>query len=212
MDAHSKASKGSHVLDAFVWNNDSLWYKDRLYICKESKLKQKVLLELHTSLVGGHSRFLKTYHRVKKEFSWEGLKFYVRRFVEECLVFQQIKVETIKIPGLLKPLNIPWQRWEEVSKDFIIGLPKLEGKNFIMVVVDKLTKYPHFFSLSHPFSATTVVVAFMDIVHNLHGNIRIIVSDRDLIFIGKFWTEIFSCLGTQLAHSSSYHPQFDGKT
>ena len=51
-----------------VWKNDSLWNKDRLYICKESQLKQKVLLELHTSPIGGNSGFLKTYHRVKKEF------------------------------------------------------------------------------------------------------------------------------------------------
>ena len=46
----------------------------------------------------------------------------------------------------------------------------------------------------------------------LHGNPNIIVSDRDHIFTGNFWTELFSCLGTQLAHSSSYLPQFDGQT
>ena len=57
--------------DTFSWKNDSLWYKDRLYICKNSQLKQKVLLELHTSPLGGHLGFLKTYHRVKKEFDVE---------------------------------------------------------------------------------------------------------------------------------------------
>jgi hypothetical protein len=41
---------------------------------------------------------------------------------------------------------------------------------------------------------------------------KIIVSDRDPIFTRHFWTELFSCLGTQLAHISSYHPQSDGKT
>jgi hypothetical protein len=60
------------------------------------QLKQKVLLELHTSPIGGHSIFLKTYNRVKKEFFWDGLKTDVQRFVVECLVFQQNKVETIK--------------------------------------------------------------------------------------------------------------------
>jgi hypothetical protein len=58
----------------FTWKNDSLWYKDHLYFCKKSQLKQKVLLELHTSLVGGHSGFLKTYHRVKKDFFGMALK------------------------------------------------------------------------------------------------------------------------------------------
>ena len=51
----------------------------------------------------------------------------------------------------------------------------------------------------------------MEIVQNLHEKPKIIVSDRDPIFIGKYWTKLFSCVGTQLAHSSSYHPQYDGK-
>ena len=52
----------------------------------------------------------------------------------------------------------------------------------------------------------------MDTVQKLHGTPQIIVSDRDPIFIGNLWIELFSCLGTQLAHSSSYHPQTNGQT
>jgi hypothetical protein len=63
-----RLQQDSSASDTFTWKNDSLWYKDHLYLCKNSQLKQKVLLELHTSLVGGHSGFLKTYHRVKKDF------------------------------------------------------------------------------------------------------------------------------------------------
>jgi hypothetical protein len=206
-----KLQQDSSASDTFTWKNDSLWYKDRLYLCKNSQLKQKVLLELHTSPVGGHSGFLKTYHRVKKDFFGDGLKTDVQRFVAECLVCQQNKVETIKTPGLLQPLSIPSQRWEEVSMDFITGLPKSEGKSVIMVIVDRLTKYTHFCALSHPFKASTVATAFMETVQKLHGSPKITVSDRDPIFTEHFWTELFSCLGTQLAHSSSYHPQSDGQ-
>jgi hypothetical protein len=63
-----RLQQDSSASDTFTWKNDSLWYKDRLYLCKNSQLKQKVLLELHTSPIGGHSGFLKTYHRVKKDF------------------------------------------------------------------------------------------------------------------------------------------------
>ena len=112
--------------------------QDHLYLCKNSQLKQKILMELHTSPLGGHSGFLKTYHRVKKEFFWEGLKSDIQKFVAEFLVCQQNKVETIKTPGLLQPLSIPSQHWEEFSMDFITGSPKSEGKSVIMVVVEKL--------------------------------------------------------------------------
>src|ERR1700733_6106604 len=169
-------------------------------------------MELNTSPLGGHSGFLKTYHRVKKEFFWEGLKSDIQKFVAECLVFQQNKVETIKTPGLLQPLSIPSQCWEEVSMDFITTLPKFEGKSLIMVVVDRLTKYAHSCALSHPFKANTICTTFMETIQKLHGNPKIIVSDRDPIFIGNVWTKLFSCLYTQLAHSSSYHPQFDRQT
>ena len=96
--------------------------------------------------------------------------------------------------------------------DFIVALPKFEGKSVIMVVVDRLTKYAHFCVLSHPFKASTIASAFMETIQKLHGNPKIIVSDNDPIFTGNFWTELLSCLGTQLAHISSYHPQSDGQT
>src|SRR6202044_2319651 len=150
----------SNISDTFSLKNDSLWYKDRLYLCKNSQLKQKILMELHTSPLGGHSGFLKTYHRVKKEFFWDGLKSDIQKFVAECLVCQQNKVEIIKTPGLLQPLSIPSQRWEEVRMDFITVLPKSKGKSVIMVVIDRLTKNAHFCSLSHPFKASIVSTAF----------------------------------------------------
>ena len=96
--------------------------------------------------------------------------------------------------------------------DFITGLPKSEGKSVNMVVVGRLTKYTHFCALSHPFKASTIATTFMDTIQKIHGNPKIMVSDRYPIFTGNFWMELFSCLGTQLAHSSSYHPQFDGRT
>ena len=139
-----KIHKDPSVSNTFFWKNDSLWYKHRLYTCKESQLKQKVLLELHAPLIEGHLGFLKTYHRVKNEFFWEVLKYDVRRFMAEFLVFQQNKVEIVKTPCLLQPLDIPCQCWEEVLMVFITCLPRSEKKNVIMVVFDRLTKYAHF--------------------------------------------------------------------
>ena len=66
-----KFQQDPSTYDTFSWKNDSLWYKDHLCLCNNSQLKKKILLELHTSPLGGHSIFLKTYHRVKKDaFSW----------------------------------------------------------------------------------------------------------------------------------------------
>jgi hypothetical protein len=87
---------------------------------------------------------------IKKFFFWEGIKTDVQIFMSECVVCQQNKGETIKTLGLLQPISITSQCWE-VSMDFIIGLSKYKGNIVIMVVVDRLKKHAHFFSLSHPF-------------------------------------------------------------
>ena len=95
--------------------------------------------------------------------------------------------------------------------DFITSLSKSEGKSIIVVVVDRITKYAHFCALSHPFKASTVSNYFMETVQKIHGTPNIIVSDRYPIFTRNVWTKLFSCLGTQVDHISSYNPQYDGK-
>ena len=45
-----KFQHDSSTCDTFSWKNDLLWYKDRLYLCKNSQLKQNILMELHKSV------------------------------------------------------------------------------------------------------------------------------------------------------------------
>ena len=53
--------------------------------------------------------------------------------------------------------------------DFIEGLPKSDGYDAILVVVDRLSKYAHFSLLKHPFTAKTVAALFVKDIVRLHG-------------------------------------------
>jgi hypothetical protein len=200
-------SKPNYSLNAGI-----LRYKGKIYVGNVPPLKKKLLIALHSSAVGGHSGHKATYQRIKRIFYWPGLKADVENFVRECPTCQKAKGENCHYPGLLDPLPIPDMAWTHISMDFIEGLPKSNGKEVILVVVDRLTKFAHFVPLSHPYTVQTVAQAFIDNVMKLHGPPIAIVSDRDRIFTSNMWKDIFKALDVQLHYSSAYHPQSDGQT
>ncbi|WVZ51134.1 hypothetical protein U9M48_002308 [Paspalum notatum var. saurae] len=141
---------------------------------------------MHSTPIGGHSGINTTYHRVKKLFPRKGMKSHVESFVKQCSVCQQAKHSLAHPAGLLRPLPIPLATWQDISMDFIEGLPKSDGFNAILVVVDRFTK--------------------------LHGRPKSIVSDRDPVFVSHFWQELFHLYDVKLNLSTAYHPQTDGQT
>jgi hypothetical protein len=176
----------SSVSLGYSWHNEELCYKERLYLCKHSQLKSTVLLKLHASPIARHSRFTKTYERIKRSFFWVGMKRDVRTFVAKCEVCQCNKGKTVKTSGTLQPLLIPPTIWQDISMDFIVGLPKSGNKSVIMVVVDHLSKYAHLCALQQPFTVATVAQIFMDNIFKLHGMPNSIVSNRNPTFTGNF--------------------------
>jgi hypothetical protein len=94
--------------------------------------------------------------------------------------------------------------------DFITGQPRTQGKDFIFVVVDRLTKFAHFFTIATDFSAAQVAELFFREIFRLHGLLKTIVNDRDSRFMSAFWQKLFRLVGTALTPSTSYHPQMDG--
>ncbi|GJW86965.1 ty3-gypsy retrotransposon protein [Tanacetum coccineum] len=162
--------------------------------------------------MAGHSGVKKMLIGLSALFYWKGMRKSVETFIRNCLVCQQTKYFTQAPGGLLQPLSMPSQVWEDVSMDFIMGLPVYKGLLVILVVVDRFSKHAHFGPLPTNFNASKVVEIFIDMVVKHHGIPKMIVSDRDPIFVSKFWKELFEASGTNLKHSTAYHPQTDGQT
>jgi hypothetical protein len=177
-----------------------------------SAIKTKLIHLFHSSPLGGHSGIQNTYMRLKKHFCWRGMKQDVESFVKQCQICQQAKHENSNPARLLQPLPVPQGAWQDITIDFIEGLPKSETYDTILVVVDRFSKYAHFIPLKHPFTASTISQAVFDNVVKLHGLPKSIVSDTDKIFTSHFWTELLKLMEITLNLSTAYHPQTDGQS
>lgn len=173
---------------------------------KNIQQRQELFQHFHASAVGGHSRVQVTRKRLKSLLFWKGFTTDVKRWIRECSICQKCKSESVASPGLLQPLPIPSRAWSVISLDFIQGLSNSCKRNSILVVVDHLTKYGHFLGLSHPYTAKEVAQEYMSHVYKLHGMPDSIISDRDKIFVRKFWQELFHQAGTKLLLSTAYNP------
>nr|GEU84074.1 putative mitochondrial protein [Tanacetum cinerariifolium] len=203
--------------DAFVWSPEA---QESFLTLKQAMIQTPVLalpdfkktFVVETDASGIGIGTIVTTHMVGSLFYWKGLHKGVKRLVRECDVCQRSKADLAAYPGLLKPLPIPDRISSDISMDFIVGLPRSQGKSAIFVVVDRLSKYAYFIALSHPYTATTVAQAFLDSVYKLHGLPDSIVSDKDSVFLSHFWQSLFKILKVELKVSTAYHPQTDGQT
>jgi hypothetical protein len=112
----------------------------------------------------------------------------------------------MKPRGLLQPLSVPDWKWDDISMDFIVGLPLTARKfNSIWVIVDRLTKSAHFIPVNTNYNVQKYDEIYVAHVLCLHGVPKMIISDRGSQFVAHFWEQLHASLGTHLIHSSAYH-------
>jgi hypothetical protein len=141
------------------------------------------------------------------------MKVEIACYVARCDTCRRVKAIHMKAAGPLQSLPIPTWKWEDISMDFIVGLPRtIKGYDSIWVIVDRLTKIAHFLPVRVKYTVSTYAELYIARILSLHGILKTIVSDRGPQFVSKFWEELHKALDTKLLHSSTYHPQTSGQT
>ena len=199
--------------DFHISDDGSLRYRGRLCVPENEGIKRDILAEAHSTPYSIHPGSTKMYRDLKKHYWWQNMKKNVAEFVAQCLTCQQVKAEHQRPAGLLTPLLVPEWKWEHISMDFIVGLPRvLKGFDSIWVIVDRLTKSAHFLPVKSTYTMDQYAQLYVQEIVRLHGVPNAIVSDRDPKFTSAFWTSLHRAMGTKLAFSTAYHPQSDGQT
>jgi hypothetical protein len=186
------------------WRLDDglLLHGRRLFVPDHGDLRHQVLSLAHSA---GREGVQKTLHRLRADFYIPGDGALVRDWVRSCVTCQRNKTETLRLAGMLQPLDVPSQVWADISMDFIEGLPKVGGKSIILTVVDRFSKYAHFIALGHPYTTASVARAFFDGIVRLHGFPSSIVSDRSCVH-GSRLAGSFSAGGRKAPHEHDVPP------
>ncbi|KAL0546152.1 hypothetical protein IC582_016058 [Cucumis melo] len=206
-------AEAEQAVEFSISSDGGLLFERRLCVPSDSAIKTELLSEAHSSPFSMHPGSTKMYQDLKRVYWWRNMKREVAEFVSRCLVCQQVKAPRQKPAGLLQPLSIPEWKWENMSMDFITGLPRtLRGFTVIWVVVDRLTKSAHFVPGKSTYTASKWAQLYMSEIVRLHGVPVSIVSDRDARFTSKFWKGLQTAMGTRLDFTTAFHPQTDGQT
>ncbi|GJR96413.1 putative nucleotidyltransferase, ribonuclease H [Tanacetum coccineum] len=203
---------GKHT-EFSVDDDGVVWFEDRLCVPNDQALREKVMTKAHSSPFTIHPGSTKMYRDLKQYFWWNGMKQDVATFVSKCMTCQQVKIEHQRASGLLQPLEIPMWKWDEISMDFVTGLPTTQKRHdAIWVVVDRLTKSAHFLPIRKNYGISKLAEIFRQEIVRLHGTPTSIVSDRDPKFTSCFWKGLQKAWGTRLKFSTAFHPQTDGQS
>nr|GFB33060.1 retrotransposable element Tf2 [Tanacetum cinerariifolium] len=168
-------------------DDNVLWQGTRLCVPNDATLREALLTEAHSSPFSVHLGSTKMYYDIKQHFWWSGMKRDVATFLSRCLIYQQVKIEHQWASGLLQPLDISVWKCDEISMDFVIGLPRTQRRHdAIWVVVDRLTKSAHFLPIRKDYSVSKLAKIFRQEIVRLHGTPSAIISDRDPCFTSRF--------------------------
>ena len=188
------------------------YFRGKRLCVPRTSIRDFLIWETHAGGLSGHHGVNKTIQALEYQFFGPSLKRDVGRIVSRCLTCSRAKM-TKQNAGLYLPLPVPARPWDDVSLDFVLGLPRTSRRHdSVMVVVDRFSKMAHFVPCSKTADASRVATLFFDEIVRLHGLPRSLVSDRDVRFTSYFWKTLWILLGTKLKFSSAYHPQTDGQT
>ncbi|XP_052490813.1 uncharacterized protein LOC128043050 [Gossypium raimondii] len=194
-EVYVACEKGAY--DKF-YRQDGFLFKDNKLCVPQGSMQELLIREAHCGGLMGHFGISKTLSMLQEHFYWPKMKQGVEKICANCLECRKAKSK-VQPYGLYVPLPIPEHPWEDISMDFVLGLPRSKsGKDSIFVVVDRFSKMAHFIPCTKTNDASFVASLFFREVVRLHGVPKSIVSDREAKFFSHFWRTLWAKLGTKL--------------
>lgn len=192
-------------------NNGLFYVAGRLVVPRHMQLREQLYRVAHDSM--GHFGFEKTYELLRPSYYWPHMRTDLEKlYVPSCMECQRAKGETRKPAGPLHPLPIPAARGDAIAMDFVGPLPEDDGFDGILTITDRLGADIRVVPIRMDMTAEDVAEVFFDQWYCENGLPLSIVSDRDKLFMSRFWKSLHHISGIRLTPSTAYHPQTDGSS
>src|SRR5258706_2043432 len=200
------------VSDCLLDESGFLRFRGRLWVPDYEPLRTAIVQEVHDSVLTGHPGKNGTIAVVSRDFFWPNLQNTIKQFVRNCGMCGRTKIWRDRKQGLLRPLPVPEQQWQEISVDFIGPLPMSKGFDTITVFTDRLSKGVLLAPCNSTITSDEFAKLFISVYYSLHGLPKAMVSDRGPQFIGYVWKTVCKLLQVERRISTAFHPQTDGST
>lgn len=197
--------------------NDVLRFKGRIYIPPEASIRQEVIRQCHDHPMAGHFGVERTHELLNRSYHWQHSRRDIDEYVKTCATCQRSKAPRRLPYGQLSSLPIPKAPFEELTMDFITGLPPVvrDGCAYdaILVIVDRYSKMARYIPARKDWNAKDLADHFFrSVCCSNWGVPKGMISDRGPTFTSAFWGEMCYQLQMKRKLSSAFHPQTDGQT
>ena len=179
---------------------------------EDEPTRMRLIRPHHEKRLIGHGGMAKTTELIQRQYYWPKMREYIKRYIKNCDTCQRTKVIRHAPYGMLQSTETPDRPWKSLAMDFITELPKSDGYDTILVVIDRLTKMSHFIPCRNNLDARQFAQLFLKEIVRLHGIPKDIITDRGSLLTSDLWKQTTEKIGIKRNLSSAFHPQTDGQT
>lgn len=189
-------------INVIIFHNDQ--------VCPDENQIMEILKENHSSLVGGHSGFHKTYKRIKTKYKWPNMKSDIKKYIKSCESCQKNKLVRKKTKLPMELTTTSSTPFEKISVDIVGPLPLTEnGNRFILTLQDDLTKFSQAYPIPNHESKTIANIIVTEFICKF-GIPKSILSDQGPDFTSALMKDIAKLFRIKQINCSAYHPQSNG--
>ena len=182
---------------------------------EDKQLRMRVIKDIHNQPAVGHPGIEQTLNMIRRFYYWPAMRKDREQYLRNCHVCKRAKSAQDTYNGLFQPLPVPEKPWVDLTIDFVVGLPRSQGYNAILMVVDRLLKKRHYIPCTEQNDGTNeeaTATMFLRFVWCYHGLPISLTSDRGPQFASKIWNSLCRLLGIKAKLSTAWHPETDGQS